>query len=378
MRILLVTNYQPPHPGGIEYAAVSLSRAWRRRGHAVTWLTTDIPRGAAPTTSDNIRVRAWNFWETLFQINSPVVWPTEWSRVRELVSAHDVVNIHSLAPGLSSLVLRMTWREHKPMVVTQHVGIIALKPAWLNELQRFVYIRAARRVIAGGAPLTFVGEAVRQWFIENASLPPERLVMTPAGIDADQFYFVPDQERRLAREKWGLNDNQLNVLFVGRFYTKKGLPLIREIAKAMPEARFTLVGSGPEDAAAWGFSNVRTIRYVSTPELRELYGAHDIFIMPSFGEGWPAVVPQAMACGLACMISEECLSGFGRDRERFTVLHREPSLWVEALRTAAKNLPSSEPDRKARSDYALATWNWQRTADIYLELFEKVRSLEMR
>lgn len=374
MRILLVTNYQPPHPGGIEYAAVSLARAWRRRGHQVTWLTTDIPRGAGQTTSENVRVRALNFWENLFEINSPIVLPTEYGRIRALIHDHDVINIHSLAPGLSTLSLRLAMRARKPLVVTQHVGIIRLRIRALNWLQRMVYVALAQRVVNYGAPLTFVGEAVRQWFIDNARLPSEKLVMTPAGIDADQFYFVSEPERQRFREKWQLRDERLNVLFVGRFYEKKGVPLIREIAGQMPDTQFTLLGSGPVDAEKWNFPNVKVIRYVSTPELRELYGAHDVFIMPSFGEGWPAVVPQAMACGLPCMISEECFSGFNRSREFFLVLPRNAGVWVDQLRTYAKEkLPLRTDWRKAISDFALSTWDWQRTAELYLELFKKAR-----
>ena len=52
MRILLVSNYQPPHMGGIEFAAQSLKACWERDGHTVTWLTTDLPRGARPGAPD--------------------------------------------------------------------------------------------------------------------------------------------------------------------------------------------------------------------------------------------------------------------------------------------------------------------------------------
>ena len=51
MRILMATNYQPPHMGGIEYAAGSLKRCWENAGHTVTWITTDIPRGGFGSSS---------------------------------------------------------------------------------------------------------------------------------------------------------------------------------------------------------------------------------------------------------------------------------------------------------------------------------------
>ncbi|NIP93828.1 MAG: glycosyltransferase family 4 protein, partial [Akkermansiaceae bacterium] len=71
MRILLATNYQPPHTGGIQYAAESLKRCWRDEGHEVTWLSTDIPPGGRDSTEDNIRLPATNFLER-WQCYTPV------------------------------------------------------------------------------------------------------------------------------------------------------------------------------------------------------------------------------------------------------------------------------------------------------------------
>lgn len=369
MRILLVTNYQPPHMGGIEFAAQSLKACWERDGHTVTWLSTDIPRGARPATPDNVRVRAANFAERWWQINSPLVSPFCYPRLLSLIRAHDVVNVHSLAPGLSTVVLRAALRRGLPVTVTQHVGIIPLGSAWLSTVQRLFVCNMARWAAARGAPITFVGEAVRQWFMENAGLRPEQVHMTPAGIDQETYHFVPDDERTRLRAKWRTEGGGLHVLFVGRFYDKKGLPLIREVAARSPDMRFTLVGSGPHDPASWNLPNVRVIGFVSNADLRELYGAHDLFLMPSFGEGWPAVVPQAMACGLACMISEETFSGYNRDRERFLVVPRTADALTTALRHAG-DLPLLAA-RRENSDYACEVWDWQRTARQYLGIFQQ-------
>lgn len=369
MRILLVTNYQPPHMGGIEYAAQSLKACWERDGHTVTWLSTDIPRGARASTPDNVRVRAANFAERWWQINSPLVSPFAYPRILNLIRTHDVVNVHSLAPGLSTIVLRAALRRQRPVTVTQHVGIIPLGQRWLSQVQKTFVCSMARWAAARNAPITFVGEAVRQWFMENAGLTSDQVHMTPAGIDQATYHFVPDDERARLRARWQTQGPGLHVLFVGRFYDKKGLPLLRAVAAACPGMRFTLVGSGPHDPATWGLPNVRVIKFVSNEELRELYGAHDLFIMPSFGEGWPAVVPQAMACGLACLVSEETFTGYGRDRDRFLVVERTQEAVAGALKRCAEGLEPLLLQRRACSDYACQVWDWQRTARQYVGIF---------
>lgn len=372
VRILLVSNYQPPHMGGIEFAAEALKSCWERLGHQVTWLTSDDPQGARPSTPDNVRVPVWNGLERRFQINSPLPLPSAWDTISRLVQVHDVVNTHSLAPGVSATALLSAVRREKPLVVTQHVGVIKMN-GLLNLLQEQVITGLARHATSHGAYLTFVGQAVREWFVQTAQIPEERIVMTPAGIDRRNYHFVDEPERTTLRRKWELKDDAPNVLFVGRFYEKKGLPLIGELARRFPGIRFTLVGGGPIDPTKWNLPNVRLISFVKTEELRELYGSHDLFIMPSYGEGWPAVVPQAMACGLACLVSEECFGGYNRDVSRFLVTPRTVEAIAPVLEKAqAGSLPLLR-ERQQLSQYATEQWDWQRTAEIYVDLFERLR-----
>ncbi|HIE10086.1 MAG TPA: glycosyltransferase [Kiritimatiellae bacterium] len=372
MRILLISNYQPPHMGGIEFACDALRASWTRLGHGVTWLTTDIPPGAVPSTEGNIRLPAWNIAEELWEINSPLVLPWHAAFIRRLASRHDVVNIHSLAPGLSSLALSIVVRLGRPAIVTQHVGIIPLRSRLLTRLQDLVIGRRARWAVRNGIPLTFVGEAVRRWFIEHAGIPEDRTWITPAGIDRSDFYVVADEERAAARRRWNLPEDRLAVLFVGRFYQKKGMPLLEEVARRCPEMVFTFRGDGPENPTNWGLPNVNVIGYLSAGDLRLLYGAHDLLVLPSVGEGWPAVVPQAMACGLACLISEETFQGYGRDRHMFLVCQREVETIVRILREAEQGRISLLREREIISSYALENWDWDKTAAIYVELFKRV------
>lgn len=378
MKIMLVTNYQPPHMGGIEFAAGSLKRCWEKSGHKVTWMSTDIPRGARESTPDNIRIPAANCFERWWQINSPVISPLSYPEIVRQVRAHDVVNIHSLAPGLAMLVLYAALRRKWPTVATQHVGVIPMQNRLLNALQEKFLCGAARWCVANGAPLTFVGAAVRDWFLEHAQIPADRVGMTPAGIDQRDFYFVPDTEREQLRKKWDLNVARFNILFVGRFYEKKGMPLIKDIAAQCPELCFTLVGGGPCRPASWNLPNVRVKAFVATAELRELYGAHDLFIMPSIGEGWPAVIPQGMACGLPCLISEETFQGYGKDREQFIVGPRDAALLKKTVMNLAADLPGLTMRREEISRYAREHWNWETTAKIYLGLFEELLTLKRR
>jgi glycosyltransferase involved in cell wall biosynthesis len=372
MKILLVTNYQPPHMGGIEFAASSLKDCWLRLGHHVIWLTTDIPRRAVPSSADNLRVPATNYLEHNWQINSPLINPFYLPMISRAIQVCDVVNIHSLAPGLASLALLLALLKRKPVVATQHVGVIPLANKFLDAFQNKFLCSMAKWGTGKGMKLTFVGEAVRQWFLDNSRIKPDQIAMTPAGIDQKVFYLVDENERRRLRGKWQIDEERLNLLFVGRLYEKKGLAFIRRLAENCPEIRLTMVGQGPISPEEWGLANIRLIAYVSNEELRELYGAHDLFMMPSVGEGWPAVVPQAMACGLPCLISEETFAGYGKDREQFIVCQRDATMLIKTVMNLSADLQKLSGRREEISIYARKTWNWETTAKIYVSLFEEL------
>lgn len=99
------------------------------------------------------------------------------------------------------------------------------------------------------------------------------------------------------------------ILFVGRLAAVKGVPILLEaFAKVLeehPDAVLTLVGDGPERrtiearAQALGCAGmVEFMGYRSQDEVAELLGKADLFALPSFAEGVPVVLMEAMASGL--------------------------------------------------------------------------------
>lgn len=373
MKILLATNYQPPreNSGGVEFAALELRKWWQAAGHSVTWASSDIPPGNPLAPSPSVRIPAGNLLQERWAIDIPLFNPFHLPRLARAVREHDAVNCHSLAPGISVAVMVLALRQKKPTVVTQHVPLIDLSSKLANRFQQFILFQTARYCTRRGALLTFVSPKVCDWFVGHAGLNKEATRITPVGISQDDYFFVTDDQRRACQAKWKVPADAFNVLFIGRFEEKKGLGLLRQIAEKLPKVRFNLRGSGTIDARAWGLPNVAILPYVSNQELRELYGAHDLLILPSFGEGWPAVVPQAMACGLASLISQEAFSGYGRDPDMFLVRRRVLDEFVEAVQLAADGEIPLVRQRKALSDYAMRTWNWQTTAELYVKLFEE-------
>jgi glycosyltransferase involved in cell wall biosynthesis len=105
-----------------------------------------------------------------------------------------------------------------------------------------------------------------------------------------------------------------HVLFVGRLDAVKGVPLLLEaFASARsrhPDARLTVVGDGPARAAleaqalALGIAGATTFTgYKAQAEVAALLEEADMLVLPSFAEGLPVVLMEAMASRIPVIAS---------------------------------------------------------------------------
>src|SRR5262245_56352612 len=135
----------------------------------------------------------------------------------------------------------------------------------------------------------------------------DRIAVVPNGIDSETMR--PDPAAgRAQRRIWGIADDTFVVGCVARLDPMKDhanyLRAAAEFARDHPEARFVCVGDGPpkyrdelealarslglEDRLLWAGESGNVIA---------AYNAFDIATLPSaFGEGFPNVVGEAMAC----------------------------------------------------------------------------------
>ncbi|MDQ3930669.1 MAG: glycosyltransferase, partial [Chloroflexota bacterium] len=168
-------------------------------------------------------------------------------------------------------------------------GALALAHRLMWPLTLQVWSRASRLVVNG--------EGLKQR-AEN-TLPRRPIQLVPNGVDTELFR--PRTERETSET--------VHLLFVGRLHRQKGLDyLLRGIAALPPNLRqrvqLELVGSGPAEEELRALVGtlclgtiVRFRGWVPRHEIAPHYAAADIFVFPSFEEGMPNVVLEAMSSG---------------------------------------------------------------------------------
>ncbi len=153
-----------------------------------------------------------------------------------------------------------------------------------------------------GAVADGKGVADRLISVMNMEVP------TVHGL-VDMDVFKPLHDRRDVRRELNLATDAMVLLFVGNLRREKGLYELIEafsrIRKQVPNAVLRICGQGPERAGLeqaihrHGLSDSIQMVGAVMPERMHLWmQACDVFSLPSYSEGMPNVVMEAMACGV--------------------------------------------------------------------------------
>lgn len=98
------------------------------------------------------------------------------------------------------------------------------------------------------------------------------------------------------------------LLFVGRLAAVKGMPILLTALRDLPgDWHLTVIGDGPDRAAleaqAQGLP-VTFLGYRSQAEVAQTLHQTDLFVLPSFAEGVPVVLMEAMASGVPVITTQ--------------------------------------------------------------------------
>lgn len=172
----------------------------------------------------------------------------------------------------------------------------------------------------------------------------ERMHIVHCGVTPADYAPAPDR-----------GEAGPEIVFVGRLAAVKGvfvlLEAVAHLSETHPEARVTLIGDGPERAriearvAELGLSDRVTFTgYLTQPEVAERLAGASIFALPSFAEGVPVVLMEAMAAELPVVATR--IAGIGElvteGEAGLLVAPGDPDSFAAALETLL-----ADPEQRA-------------------------------
>jgi glycosyltransferase involved in cell wall biosynthesis len=131
-------------------------------------------------------------------------------------------------------------------------------------------------------------------------------------VDLDEF--SPVEDRAHAKSRLGLDPNRFTALYVGTYKKAKGvyelIDAVERVSKSVPEFVLNICGYGREEESMRHMiaqkhleEVIRMVGLVDPGDMPRWMQAADMLILPSYEEGMPNAVMEAMACGLPIVAS---------------------------------------------------------------------------
>lgn len=290
---------------------------------------------ASPLTIDAFLITHLKYLSERFEIT--VMFPNlnnEWEAFIDkhpILSALGFVNLpirrkpslfSDLACLLSMIRLVRSLSPQVMLTVTPKAGLLGALSAWLNRIPVRVHIftgqvwatrtglvrvalKALDRLVAAISTAPLADSQSQIDFLESEGIAPKRRIRcihqgSISGVDSQRF--SPSALNLFpVRQQHDVPQGDILFVFVGRLTRDKG---IGELLQAFEQvnnqfATCSLLVVGPdEDKIEQSVALHPKIRFVGKTSQPEAYmAAADVFVLPSYREGFGTVVIEAAACG---------------------------------------------------------------------------------
>ena len=292
----------------------------------------------------------------------------------------DVVHVHF--PFASTILINMNRGLRERMIYTAHIG---------EERKRFALDSSAPLALRFFSPDLYLMKRVRKSVVLNEPLKEKliekgieegKLEVIPNGVNVDDFNLSKEEIERV-KEKYELNET--TVMFSGTVTPRKGVEYLVRAAEILKENNvlFLIVGNTNLDReyankvmdyAKQRNLKVRFTGFVPYEDLKALYSACDIFVLPSFEEGHGITLTEAMASGKPLIgtkvggIPAQIKDGWNG----FLVEPGNEKQLAEKIRYLIDNPEERERMGENSRKLAREEFGWKKIAKRYFKVYEEV------
>jgi UDP-glucose:(heptosyl)LPS alpha-1,3-glucosyltransferase len=269
---------------------------------------------------------------------------------------------------------------HREWLLRRSLAESAFKNFCIAINPLHLYYLSIERKIFDSTPLVVANsEQVKAEIVQHYQVPAERLRVVYTGVDRERFR---PENRSLHRERIrkdiGVPAEVPLVLFVGGGFKRKGLAgAVRAVAELDSSAAYLAVaGRGDEDpyrrlAAEKGLA--QRVRFLgSRSDVEALYGAADVFCLPTLYDPCSNACLEALASGLPVVTSTANGASEAISEGRNGLVVTDP-LDVAALAEALRSALALEPGKVLdASDQTLRPYDWELHRKAMLDCYEEV------
>ncbi len=164
-----------------------------------------------------------------------------------------------------------------------------------SKLQQYLFIKPVLKSLKSADIVFSLGGKLTEILIKKG-IPKDKIVQIPIGIDSGWI-----------RKEEIVNQPKRTFLFIGRYERRKGIEELVTVLKMLADRNdfnFQFIGAIPENNRIVA-SNINYWGSLSDVEqIKKIVSNADVLVCPSYSEGMPTVILEAMASGLAIIASD--------------------------------------------------------------------------
>ena len=225
-----------------------------------------------------------------------------------------------------------------------------------------------------------IGSANAEYY-RAMGVPEQKIYVAPYSVDNARFIAdssLSAADRRIWRAHFDIPGDGPAILYAAKFTRRKRPDDLLQAAlrirgSGAPPFTVVMCGSGEMDAElrafclSNGLDNVVFTGFVNQANLPKLYGACDVFVLPSGNEPWGLAVNEAMCASLPIVVSREVgcvpdlvtegVNGFTPDAGDIDAL-------TSALRQLVENAELREAQGKASRE-RISSWSYRECLEAF-------------
>jgi len=310
MKIAHVCSEYAPAISGVGQVVEELAKRQVKEGHEVHVFAPDWDKKQRIRKKEEIidGVKIHRIYHVARISNFATVFPGVFGKLLngnfDVIHSHVFGHVHFV---LAALAAKLSGTRH---IHTTHCPWTEANRSSIGKIGLFISYNLFSRLA-----LKFTDKitAITPWelsFIEKYGGKKEQIINIPNGMSED--FFVKIKKNDFKKKNEIPNKSPL-ILFFGRLSVTKSPDKFVEIAhlvlKEYPKARFVVRGpdEGLKEKVKRLIGNEKRIILLeptrNKKEILKMYQAADIFVMPSYREGLPLTLFEAMASGLPVVAS---------------------------------------------------------------------------
>lgn len=372
LKVLVCATEYYPHGSGIANVAYCLVEEFEKRGMECT---------ICSTTGPDIKLGSWEMIKKYGGIGLLYYWERVRRYFKGKKKEFDVFWLHNpLFIGKNPFPNSISTIHTTYHGLYKKSGKLHLSPFLRIYYFIFSFIEkfSLRKLSVANQCFTIVSPELRKELVE-IGISEDLIHHVSNGVDTKLF--KPRNNRSKVREKYGISDDAIVLLCIGRLSVQKQpfklIDTFSRVQKVKKNCLLIFVGKGPLEEKLKSYvrsrniENVSFLGYIDEQEKPRTYSCMDAFITSAGYEGQPLTMLEALSSGLPCIVSDlpNLRTIIEESNAGVVINYDDPNAYHEIISFLESDL---EICSKNARQYAVEKFGWSQIGGKYLELLRSL------